>query len=202
MPVCVCVCVCVCECMCVCVWVLVCVCVSVCVWFIRLHWIKPIISNSAQIQQICLPASNHIILDIMPTSSIYCTHTHTHTHTQRERERERESNPWLRVGIIRWSVTRRTMTVKCSLLEAHKTYTVGPLHRPRLFFPFIDQHKQYPRVYYIQYICIYCTYLYIYIRIHKHTASFLTLSSLGKFNWIWDCGPVLLFCLCEIQSTV
>lgn len=27
------------------------------------------------------------------------------------------------------------MTVKCSLLEAHKTYTVGPLHRPHLFSP-------------------------------------------------------------------
>ena len=61
------------------------------------------------------------------------------------------------------------MTVKCSLLEAHKTYTVGPLHRPRLFFPFIDQHKQCPRVYYIQYICIYCTYLYIYKDTQTHS---------------------------------
>lgn len=54
----------------------------VCVCFIRLHWIKPIISNSAQIQQICLPASNHITLVIMPTSCVYCTDTHTSTHPQ------------------------------------------------------------------------------------------------------------------------
>ena len=66
----------------VCVRACVCLCVRVCVcvWLIRVHWIKPIISNSAQIQQICLPASNHITLAIMPTSSVYCTHTHTHTH--------------------------------------------------------------------------------------------------------------------------
>lgn len=57
-----------------------------------------------------------------------------------------QSDPRLRVGITRWSVTRRTMTKKCLHLEAHKTYTVGPLHRPRFpsssFSCCFNQHKQ------------------------------------------------------------
>lgn len=75
-------------------------------------------------------------------SSAYAfTHRHARTHT-RTHATAIQSNPWLRVEIISWSVTRRTMTVKCSLLEAHKTYTVAPLRRPGWCAPPLHQSAQ------------------------------------------------------------